>query len=327
LTPATVIARRSTHAHLARPSTTPRVNISSTALSTILTRIGEEIPTGELVVKVHSPVHIRVADSALERRSAFEDDDDEAMDDGENTNRFENFLSFWTTIVSDPVMSKWIVLALAASVFLNGYLLKGLGSSTLQRQQTQQPTTVRLEQVPAKSSEHNQTHTNGILHTHTTESRSDPAPLPLLPLSPPGGAEADAEADAPVTPEPVECRSDLEPCRTLDECLEVFNSGPDGLQQLNNEEVILLAQQGKIAAYALEKVLGDLERAVLIRRALICKSPLLGAWFLIQTELALTCGVNLASFSISAGLEYQDARVFGYPDEQLRLLTCYGRLL
>jgi hydroxymethylglutaryl-CoA reductase (NADPH) len=253
------------------------VNISSTSLSTILNRIGEDIPTGELVVKVHSPVHVRVADSTLERRSTSEEDDDEVMDDGGNTNRFENFMSFWTTIVSDPVMSKWIVLTLAASVFLNGYLLKGLGSSTLQRLQAQHSTTVLLEHVRTKSPEspsstttYDHTHTNGtaIAHTHTTEGRPDPVPLPPVPvLSPP-----DAKADAPLAPEPVERRSDLEPCRSLGECLQVFSSGPDGVQRLNNEEVILLAQQGKIAAYALEKVLGDLERAVLIRRALICKS-------------------------------------------------------
>jgi len=43
---------------------------------------------------------------------------------------------------------------------------------------------------------------------------------------------------------------------------------------LNDEEVILLAQNGKIAMYALEKILGndELERAVRIRRALVCKS-------------------------------------------------------
>jgi len=210
------------------------------------------------------------------------------MDDRENPNRFESFMSFWTTIVSDPVMSKWIVLALAASVFLNGYLLKGLGSSTLQRQQTQQSVTVLLEQAPIKSSDHesssstmnDQKHTNGIIPTHTAEGRSDPTHLPSLPvLHAPDVHAPDAEADVPVTPGPVERQSDLEPCRSLEECMRMFNSGPDGVQQLNNEEVILLAQNNKIAAYALEKVLGDLERAVLIRRALICKTSFLSACF------------------------------------------------
>jgi len=44
------------------------------------------------------------------------------------------------------------------------------------------------------------------------------------------------------------------------------------LSLLNDEEVILLSQNGKIAAYALEKMLGDNERAVLIRRALISRA-------------------------------------------------------
>ncbi len=199
------------------------------------------------------------------------------MDDVEDANRFESFMSFWTTIVSDPIMSKWIVLALAASVFLNGYLLKGLGSSTLQRQQS----VVLLERAPTKTSEssslttYDQKHTNGTVPTHTAEGRSDCTPLPSRPALP----APDAEADVPVTPEPVDRRSDLEPCRSLEECLQVFNSGPNGVQELNNEEVILLAQQGKIAAYALEKVLGDLERAVLVRRALICKPSFWSACF------------------------------------------------
>lgn len=201
------------------------------------------------------------------------------MDEAEGANRFESFMSFWTTIVSDPIMSKWIVLTLAASVFLNGYLLKGLGSSTLQRQQS----VVLLERAPTKTSDHeassltkyDQKHTNGTVPTHVPEGRSDSTPLPSRPVLP----APDAEADAPVTPEPVDRRSDLEPCRSLEECLQVFNSGPSGVQELNNEEVILLAQQGKIAAYALEKVLGDLERAVLIRRALICKPSLPSAHF------------------------------------------------
>ena len=240
------------------------------------------------------------------------------MDDREKANRFEDFMSIWTTIVSDPVMSKWIVLVLAASVFLNGYLLKGLGSSTLQQQQTQQPVLVLLE--PTKSPEHesssptthHQKQANGRVPTHTTEGRSEPIPSPpALALPPPD----DAEADAPVVPEPVERRSDKEPCRSLEECLQVFKSGPNGVQQLNDEEVILLAQQGKLAAYALEKVLGDLERAVLIRRALICKSPSLttclrtqGTW---HRRMALTL-LPLARASSTKTLENSDIPMSNY---------------
>lgn len=66
------------------------------------------------------------------------------------------------------------------------------------------------------------------------------------------------------------------PIRSLEECIDIFENGPRpvsvSLATLNDEEVILLAQNGKIAPYALEKMLGDLDRAVFIRRALICEA-------------------------------------------------------
>lgn len=44
---------------------------------------------------------------------------------------------------------------------------------------------------------------------------------------------------------------------------------------LNDEEIVLFAHNGKIAAYALKKVLGgdELERAVRVRRMLVCEYP------------------------------------------------------
>jgi len=54
--------------------------------------------------------------------------------------------------------------------------------------------------------------------------------------------------------------------RSLEQCIDIFENGPrPGPLQLLSM---------KIQAYALEKVLGDFERAVGIRRALICKSSL-----------------------------------------------------
>ncbi|CAL1708678.1 unnamed protein product [Somion occarium] len=64
--------------------------------------------------------------------------------------------------------------------------------------------------------------------------------------------------------------------RSLEECIDIFENGPRpvsaSLAMLNDEEVVLLAQNGKIAAYALEKMLDDLERAVAIRRKLISRA-------------------------------------------------------
>jgi hydroxymethylglutaryl-CoA reductase (NADPH) len=82
------------------------------------------------------------------------------------------------------------------------------------------------------------------------------------------GNESDSQDEEPNTKETSTS------VRSLEECIDIFENGPRpvsvSLSLLNDEEVILLAQNSKIQAYALEKVLGDLERAVLIRRALIC---------------------------------------------------------
>ncbi|KAI9245264.1 hydroxymethylglutaryl-coenzyme A reductase-domain-containing protein [Sporodiniella umbellata] len=60
------------------------------------------------------------------------------------------------------------------------------------------------------------------------------------------------------------------PVRTPEECKSLLAT-PD---QLSDEEVIALVQNGHLASYALEKVLGDLERAVCIRRALISRASI-----------------------------------------------------
>ena len=61
-----------------------------------------------------------------------------------------------------------------------------------------------------------------------------------------------------------------DPPRPFEQVHEVFKS--DGPGALNNEEVVLLVQRGVIAPYALEKVLQDLERAVVIRRAVLSRA-------------------------------------------------------
>ncbi|KAF9529996.1 hydroxymethylglutaryl-coenzyme A reductase-domain-containing protein [Crepidotus variabilis] len=73
----------------------------------------------------------------------------------------------------------------------------------------------------------------------------------------------------------------LDAVRSLEELVDLFDNGPRplsaSLSMMTDEELILLAQNGKTAAYALEKVLGTssphtLERAVRIRRALISRA-------------------------------------------------------
>ncbi|KAI8973868.1 3-hydroxy-3-methylglutaryl-coenzyme A reductase [Pilobolus umbonatus] len=58
--------------------------------------------------------------------------------------------------------------------------------------------------------------------------------------------------------------------RPLDECIPLLSTP----EYLSDEEIIAIVQSGKIPAYALEKVLGDFERAVFIRRALISRDSM-----------------------------------------------------
>ncbi|KAK7038037.1 3-hydroxy-3-methylglutaryl coenzyme A reductase [Favolaschia claudopus] len=72
------------------------------------------------------------------------------------------------------------------------------------------------------------------------------------------------------------------PPRPLEELILLQASLPkaDGLRELSDEEVVILSQAGKIAGYALEKVLAPaqepegLERAVRVRRAIVSRASL-----------------------------------------------------
>ena len=219
----------------------------------------------------------------------------------------EKFMSNWTRLVGDPVLSKWIVLVLAVSVALNGYLLKGIaaGGGTLR------PQGVRFKSFGGdnrlqKEKEEKEEPKEPKAPRDRAPIRPAPPAVQFLP--PPESVKQVKPQDVPLLVAPIaipasrppkfildtideklriqaakesSTRSEVdkvtsnEPTRTLEECIDIFENGPRpvsmSLSMLSDEEVIMLAQNGKIAAYALEKVLGDLERAVLIRRALICE--------------------------------------------------------
>jgi hydroxymethylglutaryl-CoA reductase (NADPH) len=60
------------------------------------------------------------------------------------------------------------------------------------------------------------------------------------------------------SPASIPACNQMGPIRSLDECVDIFENGPRplsvSLALLNDEEIILLSQNGKVAAYALEEV-------------------------------------------------------------------------
>ena len=283
----------------------------------------------------------------------------------------DRFMSRWSRLVGDPVMSKWIVIALGISVFLNGYLLKGIASGSdsgfapgsaaeaaarillastgntnalglglddgdnkplgrgrrftgdmasmadLQKGWTTDDVAAMtsyherklaeadaeaekpipsLVKVSAKGKGKGKTTPPGIVVDGDSSDESSP-PSPIFVRTtqhkgPRGTSShsttsASTSASSAVTTAAA-LRADREiqlspsavalvslggavpdTIRPLDDCVKIFDGGV-GAVLLNDEEIIMLVQKGKIAAYALEKILNDYERSVAIRRCLIC---------------------------------------------------------
>ena len=275
---------------------------------------------------------------------------------GESTSDFiDQFMSSWTLLVGDPILSKWIVMMLALSVALNGYLLKGIAAGLVggnapggnvwgplfgpgkgevrfaeeeseeEEEEVKPKLTVKVtrptsngnavpaisEKVAPPSTATPSSTTNGYANGHINVNGDAPngAQPKKAPDSP--TALAARQAKATFTLEDVDRRlvaavgaagpstssttfavqdaASTVPtdssARSLAECLDIFENGPrplaESLALLNDEEVVMLVQNGKIAAYALEKVFGGtipgegqvekLERAVRVRRMLICE--------------------------------------------------------
>lgn len=287
LTPATALKRHTYFSHIQRTAQQPsaRVDLSSPIISAALNQIVADNGGDAILVRAGPPVHVRViASGNLLLSGTKKPLDGVAGDKREGT--FDSFMSEWSTLVGDPILSKWIVLALAVSVFLNGYLLKGIGSGAgggfggkghgIVPMVTFAPAVDYGADVNVSAPEQDREEPkvngvakpNGALSIDTgLPAAVSPAPEPIsLPLAVNGHEEI--VVNTPLgTPSGEKASVGR---REFDEVVRIFEA--EGAGALTDEEVVLLGQRGKIAPYALEKVLGDFERAVKIRRALICES-------------------------------------------------------
>ncbi|QRW10807.1 3-hydroxy-3-methylglutaryl coenzyme A reductase, hydroxymethylglutaryl-CoA reductase [Ceratobasidium sp. AG-Ba] len=281
LTPATALKRHTYFSHIQRAAQQPpaRVDLSSPIIAAALNQIVADAGGEAILVRAGPPVHIRVL---APNSSTLVASTRPVHGEG----RFDSFMSEWSTLVGDPILSKWIVLALAVSVFLNGYLLKGIGSGAVGfgskhggvgvvtfANAVDYGTETDRDVVKANghaNGEVREPKPNGLLvDTGVAQAAAapdvlpSPAPVPVpafngheevvnTPLGTPSGEKASIGR------------------REYDEVLRVYEN--EGVGALTDEEVVLLGQRGKIAPYALEKVLGDFERAVRIRRALISRA-------------------------------------------------------
>ena len=392
-------ASSSSHSSLSSTSTYSdylRTDSSSTSLGPVLEKLSAFYPDNEfpLVIQVLPPVFFRlvipgqsISDITNKAYAAVADRTKVAS----SMAILDRFMSGWTKLVGDPVLSKWIVIVLIVSVFLNGYLLKGIavgdqgtgegfvpssapeaatrlllggkpnhtqqklrrrwssGIEGLPKLQTEwtladaaemakdrrkeliegekerdaahaqafKAQAVQKTPLPAGNDSSDEsapgsplfmttkkrstTHLAGRLVSADEDAEPNGSSLPLdlsisrredgklYTASSASESQSERTVDTPATtifddlesttetptlhftaPPPIPGTS-----RSLDEITAVFAQGK-GASAVTDEEVILLVQKGKVAAYALEKLLKDNIRAVSIRRALICRSYLNG---------------------------------------------------
>jgi hydroxymethylglutaryl-CoA reductase (NADPH) len=169
---------------------------------------------------------------------------------------FESLFDIYAVYIQHPVISKWLTIALCVSLFLNTYLFnaakqepKIIIQKVIERVEVPVPT------PPASASA--QTAPSAATSTTTATSTSAPA----APITSRRRASTVSRPSKRLTHH----HSDI--IRPLDEVMTLIGTP----ELLSDEEIIMVVQSGKMAAYALEKVLGDFERAVHIRRALISR--------------------------------------------------------
>ncbi|KZF24420.1 hmg-CoA reductase [Xylona heveae TC161] len=154
--------------------------------------------------------------------------------------------------LESPLLSKWIILALAMSLFMNGYLFnaarwsfKDLSDTSGVDGTTRRPAARQLPLAPVDTSDKAAIdhHTNGKAISSTETIVGEQA------------SEAQPSGDA----------------RTFEECDQMVKDKKAML--LTDAELVELSLKGKIPGYALEKTLGDKTRAVKVRRMVVSRTP------------------------------------------------------
>ncbi|KIS00213.1 hydroxymethylglutaryl-CoA reductase (NADPH) [Cryptococcus deuterogattii 2001/935-1] len=277
LTEQTALKRHSTHSG-AEITSRAMLNPRGISLSPILQALYEsQPPETDLAVQIIPPTQILMTseDFIPSRLSSF-----------------DHFMSEWTLLVGDPVLSKWIVVFLAISVLLNGYLLKGIALNSMggkgpvaaaaqalvgifdaergQRALREATPRVRKVQLPA--------HTVGAsTGVSTRDGDSTPRVEEVGKVATHNANNIPIIKEPRIPSPPYPSASDDNALtfgrRSFEECVEIYAGGV-GANNLSDEEIILLVQKGKIASYGLEKALKNLERAVRVRRAVISRSSL-----------------------------------------------------
>lgn len=162
--------------------------------------------------------------------------------------------------LEDPILSKWIILALILSVVLNGYLFNAARWSI--KEPLQMPPHHAVDPVELRQAE---TFTNSQSTPGLSLTGSDGQERPPPPMTPdPTDDEDDVLVMRPSSESHVTIR------RTQAQIDEIIRE--KRTYELTDKELVEQSLQGKIPGYSLERSLKDCTRAVKIRRAIISRT-------------------------------------------------------
>ncbi|KAK1757803.1 3-hydroxy-3-methylglutaryl-coenzyme A reductase [Echria macrotheca] len=162
--------------------------------------------------------------------------------------------------MEDPILSKWIVVALALSVVLNGYLFNVARWGIKDPNVSEHPID---PQELARAQTFNDTESATLPlgeYMRATPPRTPAAPVTPA-LTDDEGDRLEPSAPAPEQPTVVRTKEEMEKMLA-----------DKRAHELSDEEIIALSLRGKIPGYALEKTLKDFTRAVKVRRAIISRT-------------------------------------------------------
>ena len=164
------------------------------------------------------------------------------------------------TSLEDPILSKWIIVALALSVGLNGYLFNvarwGIKDPNVSDRSIDRRELARAQRF----------NDTGSAMLPLGE-YVPPTPLRTEPTTP---AMTDDEGDSLSMTKSMTLPSQGDKPRPMAELEKLLSE--KRVQEMTDEEVVALSMRGKIPGYALEKTLRDFTRAVKIRRSIISRT-------------------------------------------------------
>ncbi|ODV89441.1 hypothetical protein CANCADRAFT_32696 [Tortispora caseinolytica NRRL Y-17796] len=165
--------------------------------------------------------------------------------------RYEKLLEIvsenWSLTLGNPIMTKWFAIALCLSTGLNMYLFNSIRSSSFSGIFRPSSALPKTEDQPKIASEPMKTAQKKL-------------PISRRPVS-------FTASDSSSTSSEDDEDGTVESTRSVEECTQILKSGL--ASQLNDSEAVLLVNEGVLPLYALEKQLGDMTRAVAVRRRCI----------------------------------------------------------